>query len=85
MTVSAKDKGIDSTVKDAVTSFLDPVTGGTDGQGWPPGRRLYASDLYHLVEAITGINHVTSITLDSPELQPYQLFRLKELKVEVEA
>jgi hypothetical protein len=85
MTVSAKDKGIESTVREAITSFLDPVTGGGEGKGWPPGRRLYPSDLYHLVEAITGINHVTSIALDSPELLPYQLFRLKELKVEVEA
>lgn len=85
MTVSAKDKGMGETVQRAITSFLDPVTGGEEGKGWPPGRRLYASDLYHLVEGISGINYVTGITLDSPEVLSYQLFRLKELKVEVEA
>jgi hypothetical protein len=85
MTVSAQDKGIASTVEKTVISFLDPVSGGGEGKGWPPGRRLYPSDLYHLVEAVNGINHVTGITLDSPELLPHQMFRLKELKVEVEA
>lgn len=85
MVVSAKDKGIGNLVKEAIEGFLDPVTGGEESQGWPPGRKLYSSDLYHLVEAMSGINHVTSIALESPDLLPYQLFKLKELKVEVEA
>lgn len=85
MTVSAKDQAVGSAVKEAVARFLDPVTGGEEGRGWPTGRKLYASDLYHLVEALPGVNHVTGITLESPDLLPYQLFRLDELKVEVEA
>ncbi|WP_019910201.1 hypothetical protein [Paenibacillus sp. HW567] len=84
MVVAAKDKSIGSTVKTSIVRFLDPVSGGEEGQGWPPGRRLYASDLYHLVEGITGIDHVTRVVLESPELLPYQLFKLQELKVEVE-
>jgi hypothetical protein len=85
MTVSARDQGVGNAVKEAITRFLDPVTGGEEGRGWPTGRKLYASDLYHLVEALPGVNHVTGITLLSPDLLPYQLFRLDELKVEVEA
>ncbi|MGG6313690.1 hypothetical protein [Paenibacillus macerans] len=85
MTVAARDKGMAGTAAEAITCFLDPVTGGEGGQGWPPGRKLYASDLYHLVEGIPGIEHVTNVALESPDLQPYQLFRLKELKVEVES
>ncbi|MCL6458806.1 MAG: hypothetical protein K6T85_12435, partial [Gorillibacterium sp.] len=84
LVVSAKDKGIGNTVTDAIERFLDPITGGEEGQGWPPGRKLYSSDLYHLVEALSGINHVTRIALESPDLMPYQLFKLKQLKVEVE-
>lgn len=85
MVVSAKDKSIGSTVNDSIIRFLDPVRGGEEGQGWLPGRKLYTSDLYHLVEGIPGIDHVTSVTLDSPDLLPYQLFKLKDLKVEVES
>ncbi|WP_340024247.1 hypothetical protein MHI24_03845 [Paenibacillus sp. FSL K6-1096] len=85
MVVSARNPGIGSTVNDRIVQFLDPVSGGENGQGWPPGRKLYASDLYHLVEGITGIDHVTNVTLDSPDLLPFQLFKLKELKIEVEA
>lgn len=84
MVVAAKDKSIGSTVEDTIVRFLDPVSGGEEGAGWPPGRRLYASDLYHLVEGITGIDHVTHVVLKSPELLPYQIFKLQELKVEVE-
>ncbi|KAI7254283.1 hypothetical protein KC345_g11272, partial [Hortaea werneckii] len=85
MTVSAKDKSIGNTVIDSIMRFLDPVSGGEEGQGWAPGRKLYASDLYHLVEGIAGIDHVSGVTLDSPDLLPFQLFKLKDLKVEVEA
>lgn len=68
----------------ALHSFWTRLTG-EHGQGWLPGRKLYASDLYHLVEGIAGIDHVTSVNLDSPDLLPFQLFKLKDLKIEVEA
>lgn len=83
--VAAKDKAIGSAVKEAVEGFLDPVTGGAEQKGWPPGRKLYPSDLYHLVEGLPGIEHVVRIDLRTEDLKPYQLFKLKELKVEVEA
>ncbi|MNO31362.1 hypothetical protein D3C76_213350 [compost metagenome] len=85
MIVSSNDTSIGSKVHGSIIRFLDPVSGGEEGQGWLPGRKLYASDLYHLVEGIPGINHVTSVALDSPDLLPFQLFKLKDLKVEVES
>jgi hypothetical protein len=85
MTVAAENKSIGSIVNDSIVQFLDPVSGGEEGQGWLPGRKLYASDLYHLVEGIPGIDHVTSVTLDSPDLLPFQLFKLKDLRIEVES
>ncbi|OMF89526.1 hypothetical protein [Paenibacillus sp. FSL R7-0337] len=85
MTVAAGNQSIGSIVHGSIAQFLDPVNGGEHGQGWLPGRKLYASDLYHLVEGIAGIDHVTSVNLDSPDLLPFQLFKLKDLKIEVEA
>lgn len=82
--VSARNKELKTLVKQAIEKYLDPVTGGEGGMGWPPGRNLYSSDLYHLVEKIPGIDHVSNVELEAPLLKPYQLFRIAELKVEVE-
>lgn len=84
MQVSAKDDSLKSTIKNAVERYLDPVTGGMDGRGWPVGRNLYNSDLFYLVEGMPGVDHVIRVDLETPALKPYQLIRLKELTIEVE-
>jgi hypothetical protein len=85
MQVSAGDKKIVDTVRTVIEKHIDPITGGEDKKGWPLGRNLYKSDLYYLVEGITGIDHVKRIELEAPELKKYQLIKLKELIIEVEA
>lgn len=84
MQIAANDKKIVNTVKEVVAKYLDPISGGADKKGWPIGRNLYTSDLYYLVEGITGVDHVIRLDLDTPELKSYQLIKLKELIVEVE-
>jgi len=41
-----------------LAAFLHPVTGGPGGAGWAFGRRPLRSDLYALVEATPGVDHV---------------------------
>jgi hypothetical protein len=82
--VAAKDKELKNTIKEAVERYLDPINGGADSHGWLPGRNLYSSDLYYLVEGIPGIDHVIRVDLEAPSLKPHQLIKLKELIVEVE-
>lgn len=82
--VSAKDKGLKDTIEKAISSYLDPMTGGEENKGWKPGRSVYTSDIYHLVEGINGVDHVVSIDLTCPKVKKFQLFKLKELLVEVE-
>lgn len=83
--VAATDRSLEKTVQEAVEKFLDPITGGENGSGWPHGRNLYNSDLFHLIERIPGIDHVIRVDLNIPKLKPYQLIKLKELTIEVEA
>ncbi|OPX45567.1 hypothetical protein CLHUN_09460 [Ruminiclostridium hungatei] len=83
--VSARDGKIADTVRNVIAQHIDPIVGGEDKKGWPLGRNLYKSDLYYLVEGIAGIDHVRHIELDAPSLKPYQLIKLKELNIEVEA
>jgi hypothetical protein len=50
--------------------FLHPVTGGLDGQGWRFGERPHASDIYPLLAAIGGVDHIRSLELRSEEERP---------------
>lgn len=45
----------------ALAGYLHPLTGGTDGNGWDFGRFPHASNLYALVEAVEGVDHVRSL------------------------
>ena len=59
---------------DAVKNFLDPLSGGEDGKGWPFGRNVFVSELYSLLDQLPGIDYVKTnqtetgagITLTSP-------------------
>jgi Baseplate J-like protein len=50
----------------AIRSFLDPLTGGPEGEGWPFGRDVYVSEIYQALEAVPGLDYVTEIKLSSP-------------------
>lgn len=52
--------------RDAIARFLDPVTGGDDGRGWPFGRRPRASDLLACISAVPGVDHVSQIAVRCP-------------------
>jgi hypothetical protein len=57
----------------ALSSYLHPLTGGMDGNGWDFGRYPHVSNLYALIEAIDGVDHVRSLrfapTEDSDEVK----------------
>lgn len=84
MQIASNDSKIVDTVRKVLEEYLDPIKGGADKKGWPIGRSFYRSDLYSLVEGITGVDHVIRLELDSPTLKPYQLIKLKSLTIEVE-
>lgn len=48
----------------ALRAFLDPVVGGPEGEGWPFGRPVSVFELYRLLEAVPGVDHVASLVLD---------------------
>jgi hypothetical protein len=45
----------------ALASYLHPLTGGMDGNGWDFGRYPHVSNLYALVESIEGVDHVRNL------------------------
>jgi hypothetical protein len=55
--------GLEARVIGALERFLHPLTGGLDAQGWAFGRRPHKSDLYALIEAIDGVDHIRSLSV----------------------
>jgi hypothetical protein len=63
-----------------VQGYLHPLTGGPAGQGWPLGTRPHASELSALLEGVSGVDYVRSLTVSfEPETTD------PELKLELEA
>jgi phage-related baseplate assembly protein len=50
-------------IEERVKRYLDPLRGGPDGKGWPFGRGLHRSDLYHLVNTVDGVDYVEEVRL----------------------
>lgn len=47
-----------SDVRAQLASFLHPLKGGVDGQGWAFGRKPHLSDIYAAVERVVSVDHV---------------------------
>ncbi|WP_298439053.1 baseplate J/gp47 family protein [Geobacter sp.] len=60
-------EGVRGGVEQAVRSFLSPLAGGTKGEGWQFGRPVFRSELYQLIEGITGVDHVRRLLLNGSE------------------
>ncbi|MEV6681588.1 putative baseplate assembly protein [Streptomyces erythrochromogenes] len=86
-------------VSAALYGFLDPISGGPDGTGWPFGRPVQTGDLYARLHAVDGVDLVEEMKLfsanpvtgshgeptDRLELDPSSLVFSYEHHVRVEA
>ncbi len=48
-----------------LNSFLDPLQGGPDKNGWPFGRPVFPSEIYQLIDKVEGVNYVIDVLLSS--------------------
>lgn len=54
---------IKSEAEKGLYSFINPVSGGPDKQGWPFGRDLFLSELYPVLQGIAGVDYVEELKL----------------------
>ena len=47
----------------ALYDFLNPLTGGLEGKGWPLGCSLYSSDIVSVCRNVPGVNNVGKVRL----------------------
>jgi hypothetical protein len=83
--VNTRSDVVEKQTRDRLEKYFDPLSGGWDGAGWPFGRPVSVFELYHLIEAVEGIDHVESIVMngdstareisvsDLPDLQPINI------------
>ena len=60
---------VEQAVRQKLASFLHPLTGGLDGAGWDFGRKPHHSDVYALIEAVPGVDHIRSLVINEIEDQ----------------
>jgi hypothetical protein len=51
----------------ALVAFLDPLTGGPDGEGWPFGRPVWVSEIYAVLAAVPLVAYVEEVTVNTGE------------------
>jgi len=49
----------------ALYKFLNPLTGGTDGGGWPFGRTVHAGEVFGVLQSVDGVDLVDDVRLFS--------------------
>jgi hypothetical protein len=52
------------TVIESLNRYFHPLTGGPNGTGWEFGRSIFLSDLYSMLEGISGVDHVENLKVN---------------------
>lgn len=60
----------------ALYRFLNPLTGGRDGMGWPFGTPVYPSDIISLVQGMPGVRYLGTVLLFELRFKEGQWVRL---------
>ncbi len=59
--VGASADEVRQRVEDRLYAFLNPITGGQDGEGWPFGRTLFLADIMAVLLPIRGVDFVRAV------------------------
>lgn len=59
----AEQEQVEAQVLARLYRFLNPLTGGQDGDGWPFGRSLYVSDIYQSLQGTPGVQFLRGLDM----------------------
>ena len=62
-TNGASKSAVQQRVVDALNAFLDPLTGGPDGTGWPFGRDVYRAEMMPVIDQVAGVDYIATLAL----------------------
>jgi predicted pyridoxine 5'-phosphate oxidase superfamily flavin-nucleotide-binding protein len=69
-TAEADQATLRAGIADRLDAFLDPLTGGPAGGGWPLGRSVFLGELQQLIDGVPGVDHVPDVLATSPDATP---------------
>jgi len=55
---------VEENVRTELETFLHPIRGGIDRNGWTFGRPVYISELYEIIDGVKGVDYVKTVTLN---------------------
>ncbi len=58
---------VQQNVELAIQRFLSPLTGGEDSSGWEFGRSVFRSELYQVIEGVSGVDRVRQLLMNTDE------------------
>jgi predicted phage baseplate assembly protein len=59
----AKQAEVESEIYKRLYRFLNPLTGGPDGDGWPFGRDLFISDVYQCLQGAPNVQFIRGVEM----------------------
>jgi predicted phage baseplate assembly protein len=59
----AKPAEVEGEILKRLYRFLNPLTGGPDGNGWPFGRHLFLSDVYQCLQGIPSVQFIRGVEM----------------------
>jgi predicted phage baseplate assembly protein len=62
---AAADPALPAVAQAALDAFLDPLTGGPDGTGWPFGRGILKTDLLDILAGLDGVQYVDGLGISA--------------------
>ena len=86
--VSSKENILDETTRNkikneiqtSIKTYFDPIKGGQNSKGWSPGRDVYRSEIFKLLEGIKGVDHGVKVKINNLDenfkIERYQLVLL---------
>ena len=63
VTPGADQAKVEREVLGRIYNFLNPLTGGPDGKGWPFGRDLFASDVYQCLQGTPNVQFIRGLEI----------------------
>ncbi len=88
--LAPKGEGLKREMENAIRKYVNPLTGGPDGKGWPFGRTLHKSDLLKVIESVPGVDFVETLQLynedkkaavEKVELQEDELIHIVDVHI----
>lgn len=54
---------VQAQIERSLNAFLDPLSGGPNGRGWPFGRDVYRAEILQVIDNVPGVDHVLGLEL----------------------